>query len=63
VGKVARADFPMARNYLVFGDIEGKLDVLRIDCMKCTRRGPLLRPQADRKIWAQSQNDEMEGTA
>jgi hypothetical protein len=26
LGKVARADFPMARTYLVFGDIEGKLD-------------------------------------
>jgi hypothetical protein len=25
----------MARTYLVFGDIEGKLDVLRVECTKC----------------------------
>ena len=24
-----------ARGYLVFGDIEGKLDVLRVECTKC----------------------------
>jgi hypothetical protein len=29
----------MPRNYLVFGDIEGKLDVLRVQCTKCSRRG------------------------
>jgi hypothetical protein len=29
----------MPRNYLVFGDIEGKLDVLRVECTKCNRRG------------------------
>jgi hypothetical protein len=29
----------MARTYLVFGDIEGKLDVLRVECTKCDRRG------------------------
>jgi hypothetical protein len=29
----------MPRNYLVFGDIEGKLDVLRVVCTKCSRRG------------------------
>jgi hypothetical protein len=28
-----------ARTYLVFGDIEGKLDVLRVECTKCARRG------------------------
>ena len=27
--------FSMARTYLVFGDIEGKLDVLRVECTKC----------------------------
>ena len=27
----------MARTYLVFGDIDGKLDMLRVEC---TRRGP-----------------------
>ena len=29
----------MARAYLVFGDIEGKLDVLRVECTKCGRGG------------------------
>jgi hypothetical protein len=29
----------MARTYLVFGDIEGKLDVLRIECTRCADRG------------------------
>jgi hypothetical protein len=29
----------MARTYLVFGDIEGRLDVLRIECTKCPRKG------------------------
>jgi hypothetical protein len=29
----------MARSYLIFGDIEGKLDVLRVECTKCDRKG------------------------
>jgi hypothetical protein len=29
----------MPRDYLVFGDIEGKLDVLRVECTKCARKG------------------------
>jgi hypothetical protein len=29
----------MARTYLLFGDIEGKLDVLRVECTKCPRKG------------------------
>ena len=29
----------MARTYLIFGDIEGKLDVLRVECTKCPRKG------------------------
>jgi hypothetical protein len=29
----------MARTYLVFGDIEGKLDVLRVECARCERKG------------------------
>jgi hypothetical protein len=28
-----------ARSYLIFGDIEGKLDVLRVECTKCARKG------------------------
>ena len=27
------------RAYLIFGDIEGKLDVLRVECPKCARKG------------------------
>ena len=27
----------MPRTYLVFGDIEGKLDVLGVECTKCRR--------------------------
>jgi hypothetical protein len=29
----------MARTHLVFGDIEGKLDVLCVDCTQCDRKG------------------------
>jgi hypothetical protein len=27
------------RAYLTFGDIEGKLDMLRVECTKCARKG------------------------
>jgi len=29
----------VARTYLTFGDIEGKLEVLRVECTRCTRKG------------------------
>jgi hypothetical protein len=29
----------MARAYHAFGDIEGKLDVLRVECTRCPRKG------------------------
>jgi hypothetical protein len=29
----------MPRTYLIFGNIEGKLDVLRVECTKCDRKG------------------------
>ena len=29
----------MARTYLVFGDIQGKLDALRVECTTCERQG------------------------
>jgi len=29
----------MPRTYLIFADIEGKLDVLRVECTKCSRKG------------------------
>jgi hypothetical protein len=53
----------MPRTYLIFGDIEGKLDVLRVECSKCDRKGPLSRPQADREARAHGQHDEMAGNA
>ena len=52
----------MARTYLVFGDIDGKLDVLRV-VRALSTEGPLSRPQTDREVRAQRQHDEMEGTA
>ena len=29
----------MSRKYLTFGDIAGKLDILRIECTRCQRKG------------------------
>jgi hypothetical protein len=29
----------MPRTYLIFGDIEDQLDVLRVECTKCARKG------------------------
>ena len=29
----------MARDFLIFGDIQGKLDVLRVECTRCGRKG------------------------
>jgi len=29
----------VSRTYLIFGDIEAKLDVLRVECTKCPRKG------------------------
>ena len=34
----------MPRTYLIFGDIEGKLNVLRVECTKVRSQGPLSRP-------------------
>jgi hypothetical protein len=28
----------VSRTYFTFGEIEGKLDVLRVECTKCPRR-------------------------
>jgi hypothetical protein len=30
---------PCRRGFLTFGDIVGKLDVLRVECTKCERKG------------------------
>jgi hypothetical protein len=53
----------MARTYLVFGDIEGKLDVLRVECTKCPRKGRYSVPRLIEKYGRKSQHDEMEGAA
>jgi hypothetical protein len=29
----------MPRTYIIFGDIEGKLDALHVECTKCSRKG------------------------
>jgi hypothetical protein len=50
----------VARTYLVFGDIEGKLDTLRVECTKCARKG---RYNVRSLIEPQGQDDEMEGAA
>ena len=36
---IRRNIFGMTRTYLIFGDLEGKLDVLRVECTKCDRKG------------------------
>jgi hypothetical protein len=53
----------MARTYLVFGDIDGKLDVLCVECTKIPPQGPPSRPAADREVRPQGQYDEMERIA
>jgi hypothetical protein len=53
----------MARTYLVFGDVEGKLDVLRVARGPLPTQGLLSRPQANGKIRTQRQHDEMEAAA
>jgi hypothetical protein len=51
------------RAYLVFGDIEGKLDVLRVECTKCSRRGVYYVYRLIEKYGRpQGKHDEMEGT-
>jgi hypothetical protein len=35
----------MSRTYLTFGDIDGKLEMLRIECTRCPRKGSLQRGQ------------------
>jgi len=37
--KCAQGEHPMARTYIVFGDIAGKLDILRVECTRCPRKG------------------------
>jgi hypothetical protein len=51
----------MARTYLVFGDIEGKLDVLRVECARCQHKGRYSVRRLIEKYGPQRQHDEMEG--
>ena len=53
----------MARTYLVFGDIEGKLDMLHVECSRCGRRGRYNVGKLIKKIRTQRQHDEMERAA
>ena len=43
----------MGRDYVAFGNIEGKLDVLRVECTRCARK----RPYAVAKLVAQYGRD------
>jgi hypothetical protein len=43
----------MPRTYLIFADIEGKLDVLRVECTKCARRGRYSVRKLIERIWPQ----------
>jgi hypothetical protein len=47
-GRERSFSFAMARTYLIFGDIEGKLNVLRVECTKCPRKGRYPRNTAAR---------------
>jgi hypothetical protein len=35
----ALRDMAVPRGYLTFGDLDGKLDLLRLECTKCDRKG------------------------
>jgi hypothetical protein len=52
----------MARTFLTFGDIEGKLDVLRVEC-EMRPQGPLSRPKANRKMWPDASMSERSMTS
>jgi hypothetical protein len=39
VGWQVHREGEVSRTYLIFGDIESKLDVLRVECTKCARKG------------------------
>jgi hypothetical protein len=50
-----------ARTYLIFGDIEGKLDVLRVQCTKCARKNAVT--VAPKRSSAVTHSDEAEKAA
>lgn len=53
----------MARAYLVFGDIESKLDVLQVECTKCSRKGRYHVHKLIEKYGRKGPHDEMEAVA
>jgi hypothetical protein len=53
----------MSRTFLIFGDIEGKLDVLNVECTKCARKGRYRVCKLIEKYGPQGQSDEMERAA
>jgi hypothetical protein len=53
----------MARTSLIFGDIEGKLDVLRVECTKCDRKGRYHVHKLIEKHGRKGNLDEMERAA
>ncbi len=53
----------MPRNYVGFGDIEGKLDVLRVECTRCSRRGVYYLHRLIEKHGRKGNMNEMEGAA
>ena len=53
----------MPRTYLIFGDIEGKLDTLCVECTKCSRKGRYSVHKLIEKYGRKANMMEMEGTA
>jgi hypothetical protein len=51
------------RTYLIFGDIDGKLDVLNVECTKCAHKGRYHVRKLIEKYGRMGQLDEMEGAA
>jgi hypothetical protein len=51
----------MLQTYLIFGDIEGKLDLLRVECTKCDRKGRYHVHKLIEK-YGRNGNVEVEGT-
>jgi hypothetical protein len=55
----------MARTYLIFSDIEGKLDVLRVECTKYPRKGrysvPRLIEKSGRKANIMKWKEQLSG--
>ena len=51
------------RTYLTFGDIEGKLDVLHVECSKCPRKGRYSVARLIEKYGRRANMMKMEGAA